>query len=125
MFSIDITDEQRAHSEAARILKDAIEASDPFVVVSCASAERMIRTKFEGQAERFGDIIFGNVAGENGKYGAILLAGMVVQWLEQVTGLPRSLVLASIRGACKTLDKLKGGENVSGSEGEDAGQGLS
>lgn len=124
MFQIDVTDEAKANMEAARILKEAIESKDSFVVVSCAGPERMSQVEFTGQAQRFGDILFGNVAGPDGKYRAIVLAGMVVQWLEQCTGLPRGAVIAGINGACKTLDKLRGGGDERGSEGEDAGEGL-
>jgi len=112
------------NSEAALFLKDAIEKDKSFVVVSCSSPKTTEGQIFDGRANDFANILLGNVSGEDGRYRAMILAGVFIQWLEVATGLPRLVIFKAVDSACRTLDKLKGGGNVSGSEEVDEGRGA-
>lgn len=124
-FQIDIDSRQRADMEAARILKEAIESGDSYLMLRCMTSERSKTLSFDGTPHTLGDVMLSVSERGDAKYEMFMILAMAFHWVESATGFPRPALNRAMMVAVKVLDKLEGGRDAGGNDksGQDAGDG--
>ena len=108
---IGIDSRSDSNMEAARILRDAIEANDSYAVVRCITSAKSKTLADEGLPQTLGDVMLAVSDESNGPYELFMIMAMMLEWVEETTQFPRPIVVRSMMAAAKVLDKLKGGRD--------------